>query len=89
MQAYLRLASCFFQSLAGDSYRGGLRTTQMQPEVDSFILDFLLLQLKSEQAITHKIIASVPLYGEQYKPGPKSMTAFQLVRHIAICELWF
>lgn len=54
-----------------------------------FLLDFLLPQLKSEQAVTQRLLASVPPNGESYKPGEKSMSAFELARHIALCELWF
>ncbi len=59
----------------------------MSPAGAIVLRDFLLLQLKSEQAVTHKILAAVQPEGNQYQPSPKSMTAFRLVRHITICEL--
>jgi hypothetical protein len=61
----------------------------MQPEQALFLLDFLLPQLKSEQAITHKIISAVPADRESYRPDAKSMTAFELAKHIAAVEIWF
>lgn len=61
----------------------------MQPDHARFLFDFLLPQVKSEQAVTQKILSAVPTGQEHYKPGPKSMSAFELARHIAICELWF
>lgn len=61
----------------------------LRQEDAQFLLSFLLPQLKSEQAVTAKIIAAVPPEATHYKPHPKSMTAFELSRHIAICELWF
>lgn len=61
----------------------------MHPASARFLLSFLLPQLKAEQAVTRKIIASVPRGGENYKPGQNGMSAFELARHIAICELWF
>ncbi len=61
----------------------------MRPENAKFLLDFLLPQLQSEQLVTERILASVPLGEENYRPGDRSMTAFELARHIAICELWF
>jgi uncharacterized damage-inducible protein DinB len=61
----------------------------MTPNNAIFLRDFLLPQLISEQAVTHKILASVPPDQDQYQPSPISMTAFQLARHITICELWF
>ena len=27
--------------------------------------------------------------GVDYKPGEKSMTAFEVARHIVVCEIWF
>jgi len=61
----------------------------MQPVDAKFLFDFLLPQVKAEQAVTQKILSSVPLGAEHYKPGEKSMSAFALARHIAVCELWF
>jgi uncharacterized damage-inducible protein DinB len=59
------------------------------PELASFLLEFLLPQLKSEQAITRKIISSVPAQHESYRPHPKGRSAFELARHIAVTEIWF
>lgn len=61
----------------------------MHPTQAQFLLEFLLPQLLSEQSVTRKIIAAVPTSAGTYQPHPKAMTAFQLARHIAICELWF
>lgn len=54
-----------------------------------FLLEFLLPQLRSEQAVTRRILAAVPPNGVDYKPGEKSMTAFEVARHIVVCEIWF
>jgi uncharacterized damage-inducible protein DinB len=61
----------------------------MRPKEAKFLLDFLLPQLKSEQAVTQRILSAVPADAGLYKPGRESMTAFELTRHIALCELWF
>ena len=61
----------------------------MTPNDATFLRNFLLPQLESEQAVTHRILAVVPSSGEQYQPSPVSMTTFRLARHITICELWF
>jgi uncharacterized damage-inducible protein DinB len=61
----------------------------MQPSEAKFLFDFLLPQLLSEQAVTRKIIAAVPDGADHYQPNSKSMSAFELARHIGICELWF
>ncbi len=60
-----------------------------EPEQATFLLQFLLPQLKSEQAITHKIISAVPPDRESYRPDAKSRSAFELARHIAVTEIWF
>jgi uncharacterized damage-inducible protein DinB len=61
----------------------------MNPADARILFDFLLPQLASEQSVTQRILAAVPAGQEAYKPNPKCMTAFELSRHIAICELWF
>ena len=61
----------------------------MSPDQAKFLFDFLLPQLEFEQAITQKIMSSVPLKKEDYRPAPRSKSALELARHIAITELWF
>ena len=66
----------------------------MQPGQASFLRDFLLPQLKAEQAVgssffTLRVISAVPLENEGYRPNPKSRTALELARHIALVEMWF
>lgn len=39
--------------------------------------------------MTEKILSAVPPGAGDYRPAPQSMSAFELARHIAICELWF
>jgi hypothetical protein len=52
----------------------------MQPDQAEFLLRFLLPQLKSEQAITKKIMSAVPPDQGAYKPAAKCMSAFELQR---------
>lgn len=61
----------------------------MRPEEAQFLFRFLLPQLQSEQAVTASVLAAVPGEAGDYRPGPKAMSAFEVARHIAICELWF
>lgn len=61
----------------------------MPPSQAKFLLTFLLPQLKSEHAITKKIMDSIPPGQGGYKPHPNSMSALQLARHIAGTEIWF
>jgi len=60
----------------------------MTPEHAQFLLHFLLPQLESEQSITQKIFTVVPREKQDYAPAPKSKTAFEIARHIAITESW-
>jgi len=61
----------------------------MTPENARFLFDFLLPQLESEQRITRKIMLAVPGGMGDYRPAAMSMTALELARHIALCEIWF
>lgn len=61
----------------------------MEPTQARFLLEFLLPQLKSEQAITKKIMSSIPADRGDYKPDPKCMSAIKLAGHIAVTEIWF
>jgi hypothetical protein len=61
----------------------------VRPDEGRFLLRFLLPQLKSEQAITKKILSSVPPDKGDYKPHPKCMSAFELAWHLAVVEIWF
>jgi uncharacterized damage-inducible protein DinB len=61
----------------------------MSPEQATAILEFLHPQLVMESAVTRKVMASVPADRSDYRPDPKSMTAMELVRHIAFAEIWF
>ena len=63
--------------------------TRLRPDEAQFLFRFLLPQLRSEQAVTASILAAVPGEAGDYRPGPKAMSAFEVARHIAICELWF
>jgi uncharacterized damage-inducible protein DinB len=61
----------------------------MTPDQARFLFDFLLPQLKSEQAVTQKILSSVPPNMGGYRPAHRSMSALELARHIAAVEVWF
>jgi uncharacterized damage-inducible protein DinB len=56
----------------------------MQPDQAIFLFHFLLPQLKSEQAITEKILSAVPPDKGDYKPDAKCMSARGLAWHIAL-----
>ena len=63
--------------------------TRISLDEARILFDFLLPQLRSEQAVTQKIMAAVPLKMENFKPGQSGMSALELARHIALTDIWF
>jgi uncharacterized damage-inducible protein DinB len=61
----------------------------MTPDQARFLFEFLLPQLESEHSTTRKILSSVPPGKGGYRPDPKSKSAVELARHIAVVEIWF
>src|SRR5579875_1919280 len=60
----------------------------MQPEQAEFLLRSVMIpSLQNEHGITKRVMAAVPDDKGNYKPDPNSMTAFELVRHIAGAEI--
>jgi uncharacterized damage-inducible protein DinB len=45
--------------------------------------------LESESVATRKVIAAVPAGNRDYKPDPKSRTAWELATHLATSDMWF
>lgn len=63
--------------------------TTMQPEQATFLLNFMLPQIKNEHKLTRKVIEAVPVDKGEYKPDPRSMSALDLAWHIASSECFF
>lgn len=61
----------------------------MRPAQAEFLREFLLPQLKSEQAVTKKILSSIPPDKGDYTPDAKSRSALKLAVHLAVVEIWF
>ncbi len=61
----------------------------MQAQEASFVLNFLLDQIRNESKTTAKVIAAVPEDKRDYKPDPKSRSAMELAWHLAQAEVWF
>lgn len=61
----------------------------MRPEETEFLRSYLLPQLRSEQAVTRRILAAIPVGQEEYRPHEKNWTALRLARHLAGTEMWF
>jgi uncharacterized damage-inducible protein DinB len=61
----------------------------MRPEEAEFLRAYLLPQVRSEQAVTRRILAAIPVGQEEYRPHEKNWTAYRLARHTAGTEMWF
>jgi len=45
--------------------------------------------LESESVQTRKVIAAVPAGNRDYKPDPKSRSAWEIATHLATSDMWF
>jgi uncharacterized damage-inducible protein DinB len=61
----------------------------MTPEQASAVLQFYLPQFEAEMQTTKRVLSAVPDDRAEYRPSEKCMTAYELVRHIALAEVWF
>jgi uncharacterized damage-inducible protein DinB len=62
---------------------------EMTPDQATAWLQPYLGILKRESQTTKKVLESVPADKADYRPDPVSMTAMELVRHIATTDHWF
>lgn len=46
-------------------------------------------QLQGEWMTTYKVISAIPEAGRNYKPDPKSRTAWEIAKHLAWADVWF
>ena len=61
----------------------------MNAEQAKFLTEFYAKGLEMEAPITAKVIAAVPDNNRDYRPDPKSRTAWELATHLAISDVWF
>jgi uncharacterized damage-inducible protein DinB len=61
----------------------------MNAEQAKFLTEFFAGVIEREGATTAKVLAAVPDSGRDYKPDPKSRTAWELATHLALADLWF
>jgi len=53
------------------------------------IVQLLTGTIESEGAATRKVLAAVPGGNRDYKPDPKSRSAWELAVHLAMSDIWF
>lgn len=53
------------------------------------LVDVLTGTIESESVATRKVIAAVPHGNRDFKPDPKSRTAWEIAVHLATSDVWF
>ena len=61
----------------------------MSPEQAQAVRDVLATSWEQEAQMTRKVIAAIPDGNRDYKPDPKSRTAWELAVHLALSDMWF
>jgi len=61
----------------------------MNAEQATAIVQLLTLTIEGEAGSTRKVIAAVPNANRDYKPDPKSRSAWDIAVHIAMSDIWF
>jgi uncharacterized damage-inducible protein DinB len=61
----------------------------MNAEQAKFLTEFFAATLERESTTTAKVIAAVPDAKRDYKPDPKSRSAWELATHLAVSDVWF
>jgi uncharacterized damage-inducible protein DinB len=62
---------------------------QMTPDQVTILHQMALKNLEYECRITQNVIAAIPADKSSYKPDPAAMTALDLAKHLALCEIHF
>lgn len=61
----------------------------MTADQASAVLNLMTGTIEGESAMTRKVIAAVPNGNRDYKPDPKSRSAWEIAVHIALSDIWF
>ncbi len=61
----------------------------MNADQATAIVQLLTGTIEGEAAATRKVLAAVPNGNREYKPDPKSRSAWELAVHLAISDIWF
>lgn len=61
----------------------------MTPEQARFLADYFANIFDTEGPATLKVLRAVPNDKRNYRPDDKSRTAWELVKHVAVADLWF
>jgi uncharacterized damage-inducible protein DinB len=61
----------------------------MNADQAKFLTGYFATLMEGEAATTAKVLAAVPDAKRDYKPDPKSRTAWELATHLAVGDVWF
>jgi len=61
----------------------------MTGEQATFLAEQMVNLMRGELPATTKVLAAVKDEGRDYRPDPKSRTAWELATHIATADVWF
>ena len=61
----------------------------MNADQATAIVQLLTGTIESEGGATRKVLAAVPSGNRDYKPDPKSRSAWELAVHLALSDVWF
>ena len=61
----------------------------MNAEQARAVLDVLTGSIEHESAATRKVLAAVGNGNRDYRPDPKSRTAWEIAVHLATADMWF
>src|SRR3954467_1371772 len=61
----------------------------MNAEQATALLHAMIGSIENESKTTRKVIAAVPNGNRDYKPDPKSRSAWEVATHIATSDIWF
>ena len=61
----------------------------MNAEQATAIVQLLTGTIEGEAGATRKVLAAVPSGNRDYKPDPKSRSAWELAVHLALADIWF
>lgn len=61
----------------------------MTSEQATFLANTFVTLMEGEVPATVKVLQAVPDSGRDYRPDPKSRTAWELATHVAMSDVWF
>jgi uncharacterized damage-inducible protein DinB len=61
----------------------------MTAEQARALVDVMTLSIEQESGATRKVIAAIPNGNRDYRPDPKSRTAWELAVHLVMSDIWF